>query len=210
MDQGLNVVELTANNPADDDDEMDDGVNLNDCFETDVTSKSISSDSENIKVQAQQDYEPTISEERQLMIFSSNMKSVLEDAGLNSLVDIELVFIPILQSKHFYVMCFNLKKAQVNVIDNIGTKADFNAEIMQATLCSYLYMTSHLIADELKKCNPVRLALPWHTVNNSVDYGVFLMRHMETYKCTSIKEWKCGLEKECEWQKTQLNDPRLK
>ncbi|KAI3773945.1 hypothetical protein L1987_48484 [Smallanthus sonchifolius] len=51
MDQGLKVGELTANKPADDDDEMDNGVNLNDCFETDVTIKSISNDSDNIKVQ---------------------------------------------------------------------------------------------------------------------------------------------------------------
>ncbi|KAI3802120.1 hypothetical protein L1987_30246 [Smallanthus sonchifolius] len=45
-----------------------------------------------------------------------NMNSVLEDARLNSLVDIDLLDIPILQAKHFYVMCFNLKD-------------DFNANI---------------------------------------------------------------------------------
>ncbi|KAI3804855.1 hypothetical protein L1987_26706 [Smallanthus sonchifolius] len=50
MDQGLKVGESTANKPTDDD-EMDDGVNLNDYFETDVTIKSISNDSDNIKVQ---------------------------------------------------------------------------------------------------------------------------------------------------------------
>ncbi|KAI3814821.1 hypothetical protein L1987_14466 [Smallanthus sonchifolius] len=33
----------------------------------------------------------------------------------------------------------------------------------------YLKMTSYPIADELKKCEPERLSLPWHTVKNSVD-----------------------------------------
>lgn len=46
------------------------------------------------------------------------MDIVLKDAGLDSLVGIELVFIPMLHSDHYYVMCFNLKKGQVDVIDN--------------------------------------------------------------------------------------------
>ncbi|KAL8199827.1 hypothetical protein R6Q57_013395 [Mikania cordata] len=63
----------------------------------------------------------------------------------------------------------------------------------QSTLCSYVVMTSHPIAFTLKTCKTKRIAMPWRTLNNFVDYGVFAMRHMETFKGTSVKEWKCGL-----------------
>ncbi|KAL8239075.1 hypothetical protein R6Q59_015642 [Mikania micrantha] len=49
----------------------------------------------------------------------------------------------------------------------------------------------------------------WRTQINKVDYGVFLMRHMETYRDCQL-DWDCGVCKEEEevynLQKLQLND----
>ncbi|KAL8233571.1 hypothetical protein R6Q59_019671 [Mikania micrantha] len=63
----------------------------------------------------------------------------------------------------------------------------------QSALCSYMVMASHPIAFTLKTCKTKRLEMPWRTLNISVDCGVFAMRHMDTFKGTSEKEWKCGL-----------------
>ncbi|KAL8226014.1 hypothetical protein R6Q57_018571 [Mikania cordata] len=52
--------------------------------------------------------------------------------------------------------------------------------------------------------------MPWRNLNNSVDYGVFAMRHMEKFKKTSVKEWKCGLTSKSDEQQRQLNDQRIK
>lgn len=77
-------------------------------------------------------------------------------------------------------------------------------------MCLYLTMASHLIADELRRCTPTRLSMPWRTLKNTVDSGIFMMRHMETYKGTSINAWKCGLTAESEAQNSQLTDLRVK
>ena len=40
-----------------------------------------------------------------------------------------------------------------------------------------------------------RMAMPWRTTTNAKDCGVFLMRHMETYKGERVEYWNCGLKK---------------
>ncbi|KAF5787718.1 putative Ulp1 protease family catalytic domain, papain-like cysteine peptidase superfamily [Helianthus annuus] len=164
------------------------------------------------------DFEKSVEESSRITTFNANMESCLREANMDTLIGIDLVFIPILHSKHYYLICYNLKKALVDVIDNLGRNVEFDSkyafrpQIMQNTLCNYLEMTSHPIASKLRKCEPKILEMPWRTVNNSVDCGIFVMRHMETYKCTTIKDWKpkCGLAGESEYQKTQLVDLRMK
>ncbi|KAJ0766760.1 hypothetical protein HanLR1_Chr03g0081251 [Helianthus annuus] len=62
---------------------------------------------------------------------------------------------------------------------------------------SYLESASHPAANIIRETVPIRLEMPWRTTRNVIDCGVFLMRHMETYKETSLKKWECGLSKEC-------------
>jgi len=54
---------------------------------------------------------------------------------------------------------------------------------------------------------PTRLRMSWRDNNNKVDYGVFAMRHMETYMGKGTRGWDFGLEKE---NKEQLNNTRVK
>ncbi|KAJ0509294.1 putative Ulp1 protease family catalytic domain, papain-like cysteine peptidase superfamily [Helianthus annuus] len=162
------------------------------------------------------DFDITVNEEERIKTFNTNMDRILRDTEKKTIIGFDLLFIPILYSKHYYVICFNLTQPQVHVIDNLASKADFDAkygqrpQIMQKTLCSYLEIVGHPLASELKMCKPVRLEMPWRTHYNSVDCGIFVMRHMETYKCTPIKVWLCGLLKEVEGQRGQLNDLRVK
>ena len=47
------------------------------------------------------------------------------------------------------------------------------------------------------------------TKKNKVDCGVFVMRHMETYKGEKMERWDASLEMECDSQE-QLNELRWK
>ncbi|KAL8245712.1 hypothetical protein R6Q59_006928 [Mikania micrantha] len=124
------------------------------------------------------------------------MEIYLKSAALDSLIDVDLLFIPMLHACHYYVIRFYLKKAQVFVIDNLGTDVDFDIKYANRP--------------QIMTCKPKKLSMPWGTLNNSVDCEVFAMRHMETFKGTSVKEWKCGLTAESDEQQRQLNDLRIK
>lgn len=52
--------------------------------------------------------------------------------------------------------------------------------------------------------------MDWCSTENKVDCGVFVMRHMETYKGEEIKKWKCGFSSEMTKQKKQLKMLRFK
>ena len=61
-----------------------------------------------------------------------------------------------------------------------------------------------------KSITPVRLTMPWRTVYNKVDCGVFAMRHMESYFGEKGSKWKCGLPKEGGSQEKILEKLRMK
>nr|GMD76216.1 uncharacterized protein LOC109168900 [Ipomoea batatas] len=42
---------------------------------------------------------------------------------------------------------------------------------------------------------PKIMQMPWRDVNNKIDCGVYLMRHMETYTGQAVLTWDCGLVK---------------
>nr|GMC79942.1 ulp1 protease family, C-terminal catalytic domain-containing protein [Ipomoea batatas] len=42
---------------------------------------------------------------------------------------------------------------------------------------------------------PKIMQMPWRDVNNKIDCGVYLMRHMETYTGQAVSAWDCGLVK---------------
>ncbi|MFS7954208.1 hypothetical protein Hanom_Chr07g00627571 [Helianthus anomalus] len=70
--------------------------------------------------------------------------------------------------------------------------------IMQRDALSvYLEKIGHPAGVVIGKVEPIRLEMPWRTKNNVIDCGVFLMRHMETYKGVAGKGWECGFSNEC-------------
>ena len=46
------------------------------------------------------------------------------------------------------------------------------------------------------------------TEGNCIDSGVFLMRHMETYMGSGLKNWKCGFKNEVSDQQKQIYELR--
>ncbi|KAJ0440083.1 hypothetical protein HanHA300_Chr16g0632491 [Helianthus annuus] len=64
-------------------------------------------------------------------------------------------------------------------------------------LSVYLENIGHPAGGVISLVEPVRLEMPWRTKHNVIDCGVFLMRHMETYKGVAGKGWECGFSNEC-------------
>nr|KAJ0227372.1 hypothetical protein LSAT_V11C100031940 [Lactuca sativa] len=86
-------------------------------------------------------------------------------------------------------------------------------EDMDASLCfvglkesivDYLKSQNHPKAEMFSHVIPHRLEMPWRTINNSIDCGVFTMRHMETYMGGSMNEFKVGFKNESSAQDDQL------
>ena len=47
-------------------------------------------------------------------------------------------------------------------------------------------------AAEVRKCKTHVVAMPWRKNDPSVETGVYIMRHMETYFGGRDKDWQCG------------------
>ncbi|XP_076903121.1 uncharacterized protein LOC143558095 [Bidens hawaiensis] len=62
-----------------------------------------------------------------ISVFSVNMERMLRMQQLTSIHGVDLVLIPIIYVKHFYVMCFNLKMCHIHMIDNMGTRESFKS-----------------------------------------------------------------------------------
>nr|GMD81212.1 uncharacterized protein LOC109162486 [Ipomoea batatas] len=114
--------------------------------------------------------------------FSERMDDEIKRTeGLN-LQDIELFVFPIVHSEHYYVLNRNVKNKIFDILDNSSAESPKNEKYADV---------------------PTTL----RDNNNKVDYGVFAMRHMETYMGKGTRGWDCGLEKE---NKEQLNNTRVK
>ncbi|KAL4591856.1 hypothetical protein LXL04_004830 [Taraxacum kok-saghyz] len=128
----------------------------------------------------------------------------------------DLVFFPVLQSEHFYLIVFNIKRIECAVIDNSLVDVPMDAKYGSAPLdmvdffTRYMSSRNHPKAQKFKNMLPCRFYMPWMTKKNKVDCGVFVMRHMETYKGEKMEKWDASLELECESLQEQLNELRWK
>ncbi|GKD53010.1 ulp1 protease family, C-terminal catalytic domain-containing protein, partial [Tanacetum coccineum] len=146
--------------------------------------------------------------------FDENINIVLKQAKRNNFDDVNLVFFPTIKrskkSNHFYVICFNLKTSEIDIIDNIDNGIDdiktrycvFPCALMESFI-DYLERKKYQNCYDLILAEPKLVEFSWKTAYNSHDCGVFVMRHMETYlgKGKFLQEFK----KEGPGQKVQLN-----
>ncbi|KAK1365652.1 hypothetical protein POM88_041213 [Heracleum sosnowskyi] len=91
------------------------------------------------------------------------------------------VFFFVNASEHHYVICFNIKKPSFE---------------------------DHPKESDIANLHLVRLKMKWTTMQNHLDYGVFVIRHMEHYLGVA-KGWDCGLNVECH-QQQQLDVLRIR
>ncbi|KAM0044037.1 putative papain-like cysteine peptidase superfamily [Helianthus debilis subsp. tardiflorus] len=150
--------------------------------------------------------------------FFGNMIKVLKEEQVASLKEVDLLFIPVLQSDHFYLVCFYMKKCQIAVIDNSSLYDDSfdlkyrgSPEKLRHLVEDFMLIRGVVGGRKMHKAQISRLKMSWRTVDNKVDRGIFLMRHMETFEGSSLRCWRCGFVKEVDCgQKEQLDELRCK
>ncbi|CAI9297561.1 unnamed protein product [Lactuca saligna] len=83
-------------------------------------------------------------------------------------------------------------------------------DVTKEYIVDYLKSQNHPKAEMFSHVMPHRLEMPWRTINNNIDCGVFTMRHMETYMGGSMNEFKVGFKNESSAQDDQLVKLRTK
>nr|KAJ0207016.1 hypothetical protein LSAT_V11C500264850 [Lactuca sativa] len=94
----------------------------------------------------------------------------------------DLVLFPVLDNEHYYLIVFDFIKSECVIIDNIYREESI--EVLYGNVPNDL---SAII---------VRSSMEWMTKENYIDCGLFLMKHMETYKGGDPNKWIVGLEPE--------------
>ncbi|GJZ43884.1 C2 calcium-dependent membrane-targeting protein [Tanacetum coccineum] len=146
--------------------------------------------------------------------------TVSERAGRQNMINlVDLVFIPVSNYGHKFLICINMKFPAVNLIDskNNLTKECYHksiivtntndmvvATVLQKSFCGYLDRLNPNKAAAVLRVEVKREDFYWQTDKRPNDSGVFLMRHMEAYMGTIISKWACGLETEGRKQNTML------
>ncbi|PWA47599.1 ulp1 protease family, C-terminal catalytic domain-containing protein [Artemisia annua] len=101
-----------------------------------------------------------------------------------------LVFFPVIQWRHFFVVCMNMKDGEVKILDNLLLPDKAEDE-------RFTWFVVQLV-----------LQLGCMIANNFVDCGMFTMRHMETYRGDGADL--CCLSKEGKKQLKELRDLHIK
>ncbi|PWA77309.1 ulp1 protease family, C-terminal catalytic domain-containing protein [Artemisia annua] len=95
------------------------------------------------------DFDDGMELEKRRNTFEENFKSVLKNSGLKDINDVGLIFFPCIKmtesgSNHYYVICFNLKNGNIDILDNI----DNGIEDISARYGKYAQVLSLYVAGE--------------------------------------------------------------
>ncbi|XP_042063075.1 uncharacterized protein LOC121806959 isoform X2 [Salvia splendens] len=138
--------------------------------------------------------------------FCNNLNRELKEIPYFKWEDVNTVLFPICANQHYYAVCFCFKRNAIAVIDNSANGDDNDLtinyghipETLRSYFCHFLIKNGlHAYCKIVSNSKMQRLKMPWRTVDNVEDCGVFLMRHMETYKGEREGCWNCGLKKYC-------------
>ncbi|KAL3646700.1 hypothetical protein CASFOL_009244 [Castilleja foliolosa] len=148
---------------------------------------------------------PGLDNETKTRALHENLKAEIRAVEGLTVKDIDMLFFPICQSDHFYVICFDLKLIRrAEILGNSPGFEDADITTKYSHIPTTLgrlvktFLESNGINKKalfLKKLNFDRLKMHWRDENNKVDYGVYAMRHMETYMGGSLKSWRYELSK---------------
>ncbi|KAI3717763.1 hypothetical protein L1987_69575 [Smallanthus sonchifolius] len=124
-------------------------------------------------------------------------KIVYWNPALMDLRGIDMVFIPMLEHDHYYLIVFELKHTAISVIDNFSDAYPLvhlndhenyfqKDSAYKVIFVKYLKHVKHAKTDELNATKIKKVKIPWATTSNSLDCAIFVMRHVEKY--TRAKE----------------------
>nr|GMD16039.1 uncharacterized protein LOC109158392 [Ipomoea batatas] len=125
--------------------------------------------------------------------------------------DADLIFFPVLRHGHYFLICINVKASKLEIIDNkslvrgvtMKNKYGDCTTLLVTALKEYLVLGSSVLFWKVDELTEEVVDMSWKESENYIDCGLFVMRHMETYKGT-LKKWNPGFRK-----KASLNEDFL-
>ncbi|KAL1803201.1 hypothetical protein ACET3Z_031848 [Daucus carota] len=148
--------------------------------------------------------------------FASGMDKILQTFSIKKVEDVEMVCFPINKYEHYYLVCYGIKTMGYFIIDNIKREAQPKMyysrvlEVLHSHFCNYISRNENPnLGSRVRKMKPRFVKMTWQTTDNSTDCGIFLMRHMETFK-GDIKNWNTDLTEEGPTQDKQITRLRFK
>ncbi|MFS7904968.1 putative papain-like cysteine peptidase superfamily [Helianthus anomalus] len=154
--------------------------------------------------------------------FECGLKSSL--SGRHHLVDLHdfvMVFLPVLEVDHYYLVVFDLEDKRIYLIDHLGDRGsgvllrDNETYILKTTpfkvkeiFVEYLKLVNHPKAIAMQSSVIMREDLPWSTTQRNatpfVHSGVFAMRHINQF-VGSRRNLICGFSVHGARKKAQCN-----
>ncbi|CAH1445865.1 unnamed protein product [Lactuca virosa] len=159
--------------------------------------------------------EGKLSESKRKAKFLENLLLSIEDMD-STLRYVGLLFLPVVRSFHIFLFVINLQHPEFVITNNIKFDDPIDVrygqllQIIKTYILDYLRSQNHPKTKMFSHVMPHRLEMPWSTINNHIDCGVFTMRYMETYMSGSMNEFKVGFKNEFPAQDDQLAKLRTK
>nr|GMD78402.1 uncharacterized protein LOC109158392 [Ipomoea batatas] len=121
------------------------------------------------------------------------------------------IFFPVLRHGHYFLICINVKASKLEIIDNKSLVSGVTMKdkygdcttLLVTALKEYLALGSSALFWKVDELTEEVVDMSWKESENYIDCGLFVMRHMETYKGT-LKKWNPGFKK-----KAKLNEEFL-
>ncbi|KAI3783125.1 hypothetical protein L2E82_13188 [Cichorium intybus] len=113
-----------------------------------------------------------------------------------NLIDVALVIFPIIDGDKYYMLCFDLKEGNSKIIDHIKRKGTVDRiygpgpRIVQKIFCHWLATVYHPQHIKLMEDEPSIMKMEWKVNQLGPNYGIYLMRHMESYRGEVAGKWK--------------------
>nr|GMD22457.1 uncharacterized protein LOC109158392 [Ipomoea batatas] len=125
--------------------------------------------------------------------------------------DADLIFFPVLRHGHYFLICINVKASKLEIIDNKSLVSGVTMKdkygdcttLLVTSLKEYLALGSSALFWKVDELTEEVVDMSWKESENYIDCGLFVVRHMETYKGT-LKKWNPGFKK-----KAKLNEEFL-
>ncbi|CAI9284775.1 unnamed protein product [Lactuca saligna] len=137
-----------------------------------------------------------------------------ESKERRNLKGIDLVFFPACANSHYFVFVFYFKNRKAVILDNIlyrSSKKPYPhlTQNLKYMFGRYLQDIKHFMAfSVMYEMEFVDQYMTLKTRGNSNDCGIFLMRHMETYKGGPLAQWRFGFKMESVKQILRLRNLR--
>ncbi|KVI01486.1 hypothetical protein Ccrd_020244 [Cynara cardunculus var. scolymus] len=120
--------------------------------------------------------------------FRKNITSCMNnDKELISMRNVDLVFFPVVEPSFYYVLVFDLKRPSIAILDSQNRDGKVDDIYGSSTVGLQDMMIMHLLKEGhgawkvYAEMDQDHIKTRWQFRENTVDAGVMLMRHMETF-----------------------------